>query len=84
MTRRIWKYELPVDDDKHLIPAHIVHVRAQSANLIEVWSEVDPDRMNNQQHQVFGTGHEIPERAQYRGSVEIGQFVWHVFNVDLC
>lgn len=55
---------------------------------IVVWFEADYDLMdradgdNIEQRRlsIRGTGHPIPEDASYVGTVQIGAFVWHIFD----
>lgn len=60
----------------------------QQLRRVEVWVEVDvPDNWpKSSEHfkrvQVFGTGHQIPEGAEWVGSCLDGDFVWHVYNVN--
>lgn len=89
MTRRIWKYEIPVDDQDHQIPFWPIHVAAKSDDhaVVVVWCEVelaDGEQPATEAHRVFGTGHPLPDGASHRGTVQSGPFVWHLYNTELC
>lgn len=81
MTRRIWKYEVPVDDRNHDVPARVVHVAPAEdrVDAIQVWCEVDDETLHTMPHRVFGTGQPVPIEYEYRGSVQAGPFVWHLY-----
>lgn len=95
MARKVFKYgPLEIKDDVQLIhlpvSAKIVHVGSQSNGYISIWAIVDEDSTevtSVKQFQIFGTGHPIPEDAQYVGTsiqgtpvtLQNGSLVWHVF-----
>lgn len=82
-TRTIWKFVLD-DDPKMLeIPhkARLVHVGNQN-NRVCLWFEVDPSAAKIQRFfTIVGTGHPILPAYQYRGTTQIGPFVWHVYEM---
>jgi hypothetical protein len=41
---------------------------------VDTESEMEEMRL-----QVFGTGHEIPDDWEHVGTVQDGEFVWHIF-----
>lgn len=88
MTRRIWKYEVPVDDawHKHYLPkpAKIVHVATQPGGFpgyhtVTFWAEVDPDSRFTvrRSFRVYGTGQDVSGR--HIGTAFDGPFVWHLY-----
>jgi hypothetical protein len=86
MSRSVWKYEVPIDDNWHevLMPkaARLLHVGQQNRLSVCVWADVDPTAPNvPRQLRVFGTGHYVPESARYIGTVQIQAMplVWHLF-----
>jgi hypothetical protein len=86
MSRAIFKYEIPVDDQWHDVPtplpAKIVHVACIGGfGTVNVWAEVTPDGTETatRKMRVFGTGFDIPEGAVYVGTAPAGPFVWHVY-----
>lgn len=85
MTRAVYKYEIPVDDQWHgstmPLPAQIVHAASQSRGVVCLWAEVAPDSTESavRAFRVFGTGQPIPEGAVYVGSALDGPYVWHVY-----
>ena len=81
--KTIWKYTIPVDDYSEVVGkrgAVPLHVYPQGERLIDVWMAVDTDRTEvAYSFFVVGTGHPLPEKAEYIGTVHAGRFVWHVF-----
>lgn len=85
-TRRVWKYEVPVDDQDHDIGFWPVHVAAKDAATLLVWCEVETaegEQPTTEPFRVFGTGHPIPPGAAHAGTVQVGPFVWHLYNMAL-
>ena len=89
MERRVYKYELPVDD--HVIVemptgAKILHVHEQHEKVY-LWALIDPTEVRTQKRafRIAGTGHPIEYTDQFAfiGSVHLreGMFVFHVFEV---
>ena len=87
MSKSIWKYELPINDRPHRLPAKLMHsAMTWEGNEygVTVWCEVIPSDIDDELHhyfQVFGTGHAIPRDAVYMGIVRDGSFVWHIYDV---
>lgn len=87
---RIYRYEVPVDDDWHTIELSgpIVHVGARKIGVVEFWA-VHYDRMPIQAPSflVVGTGHPINrpggDDLQYVGTAPIGDLVWHLLGRGL-
>lgn len=86
MSRAVYKYEIPVDDEWHGVtmplPAKVVHVACTGGfGTVYVWAEVAPDSTETatRKMQVFGTGHALPDGAVYVGTAPAGPFVWHVY-----
>lgn len=83
--RRIYKYVLCVNDDVQKIEvpgadARIVHTGMQGDDLC-VWIEHHVIGRSVVPLRVFGTGHDIPGDAAWRGTVQVPPFVWHVYEV---
>lgn len=90
--KRILKYHLELNDRVQLIPKYphsqIVLVAVQNGR-ITLWVECDPDEFHSRTELevitrgflVYGTGHAIPDRNKHVGSVLLGDFVWHVYEV---
>jgi hypothetical protein len=87
MERRVYKYELPVDD--HVIVdmpvgAKVFSVHEQYGNVC-VWALIDPceNRTQKRSFRIAGTGHpiEYDDRLVFIGSVFMhsGSLVFHVF-----
>lgn len=79
----IWKYTLGITERQYIhIPTggRILHVGQQDGELC-VWALVDAHQESyNMEIAVVGTGHPCPY-TRHLGSVVIGKFVWHVFEV---
>lgn len=82
-TSRIFRYEVPVDDQWHIIqtptratasittrPASpVVAVGCRHSGVVEFWARRDPDTFDMARaYRVYGTGHEFPARARYEGT----------------
>lgn len=86
--RTIWKYPLSLigAPQAHQIPKG-AQVRFVGGNPrvsgMAVWFEVlDSDAETEEQKFLLqGTGDEIPEGAEYLGSVPDGEFIWHIFRI---
>ena len=84
-TRTIWKYGLEITSEQSiLMPMDSIplHVGVQGSNLV-MWVQVDPTAPTVKRViRVFGTGQPIPTDVThwYVGSVQIGFFVWHVYD----
>jgi hypothetical protein len=91
MTRRMYRYEVPVDDQSHLIPLSglsdaygPLHVEAVTAHLVEFWAEQDTNALTRARaFQVFGTGHPLPDGATWVGTCTRlnNGLVWHLYEV---
>jgi len=82
-VRTIHKYHLHIADIQTLhLPrgATVRHVDEQ-AGMLTLWAEVDPGEPSiSRTLAIVGTGHRVPEEAQYIGSaVMTTGFVWHVY-----
>lgn len=89
MTRRVFRYEVPVDDQPHefklLSNAEILHVAAVAVDLVEFWIEDygDAVRLTARRFQVFGTGQDLPDQAKWVGTCDRTDFslMWHLYEV---
>lgn len=80
--RTIHKYVLGAD------PAYIISTHSGFRPLTvqlqngepTLWCEVDDDALRiNRSIYVVGTGHQVPLRCAYIGTVQIGGYVWHYY-----
>lgn len=88
MTRRIYKYPVRLNGYPHdfeLPVGHpILHVGMQYdvsylEDVVCFWMVDDPDAPKmTRRFEVVGTGHALPTGGEPRGSVQHGQFVWHL------
>jgi hypothetical protein len=83
-SRRVLRWEVPVDDHVHEIGGgRLLWVAARNLGVVEAWTEEDgsqPARLAV----VVGTGHPIPEDAtDHLGSTfdAGGALVWHLYEV---
>ncbi|GAB3889023.1 DUF7352 domain-containing protein [Terrabacter terrigena] len=84
MSRTIWKFQAPVQDEFDLngpAPLNIVHVAPDGPTGLLIWAEVDPNRSQTERHlRVVGTGNPIPnDVTRHIGSVIAPPFVWHLY-----
>lgn len=81
-SSEILRYEIPIDDADHLVPAGpvvLVHAHRQGlARRVEVWVDVPRRDKRSQRLRVVGTGHLIPPEYQPVGSCVDGPLVWRV------
>tara|TARA_Y100000310_G_scaffold151248_1_gene150820 strand:- start:944 stop:1216 length:273 start_codon:yes stop_codon:yes gene_type:complete len=85
--RTIWKYEIPVHPTIHLempVGAEPLSVGNQNGDIC-IWALVFDDRIKEtRKFGVAGTGHPLQwemTAKSFIGTVQIGQFVWHVFEI---
>jgi hypothetical protein len=83
--KTIWKYELQAQEREILlmpIGAQILSVQTQR-NTPCIWALVDPSvQKESRVFRIVGTGHDVPwpvDRSLHRGTVQVGPFVWHIF-----
>ncbi len=87
MAKTIWKFDLRIDDHQYIrMPdgALILKIAVQHGQTC-LWAEVDPENpMVDRKFFVAGTGHPLDPSPQRRHleTLLIGQFVWHVFEID--
>ena len=86
MSRQVWKIPLSFDSATRVALstcAVVRHVAVQDRRIC-LWIEVDA-RENiakcERVFTIFGTGHELPEGAEYCGTVMLEPFVWHVYEL---
>ena len=89
MTRRMFRYEVPVDDQHHTFDLvsniSVRHVAAAAIDVVEFWAEdYDGVLLTIPRHfQVFGTGQPLPEGASWCGTCQRlpNGLVWHLYEV---
>jgi hypothetical protein len=82
--RVIYRYEVPVDDQWHLIALSgpIVHVDGRTPHVVEFWALHQGAPTVERAFRVFGTGQPLPlDAGVHRGTVLAagGRLVWHLF-----
>lgn len=89
--RAVWKFPLDLAKTQIVympLDAQMLHVAVQGDNIC-LWAGVDPslheEAVEPRMIQIVGTGaEELPDAgAWHLGSVQMGPFVWHVFEIDL-
>jgi hypothetical protein len=84
MTRRVLRWEVPVDDEWHEFSmpiGEILHVGAKDHGTVSFWSIGDSAYANRTRtFRAFGTGQPLPlEAGRYIGTAVIPPLVWHLF-----
>lgn len=84
MTTRIYRYEVPVDDQWHTITCGPpLHVACRRHDVVEFWAyplgEGADKFVDEQRFRVYGTGHPIPDEVIHVGTaLTPGGLVWHL------
>ncbi len=77
-----YKYFIPIGDLVRIeLPegSKLLHIGAQGPGIY-AWFLVLPENPDTERiFRVYGTGHYIEQSWEHRGTVQIGEFVWHVF-----
>ncbi len=86
MSKRVLKWNVPVDDRPHPTGAgKVLYVQCQyGPDSVQVWTEESELTAGaERQVQVFGTGHQVPFDAIYLGTAVAmdGALVWHLYDV---
>lgn len=88
MSKTIWEYPLHVIPNVQVISmprlAEYLATGVQG-DLITMWWLVDENEvLVHKYFAVRGTGHDIDAAnvGEYRGTVQMHQYVWHVFEVE--
>jgi hypothetical protein len=80
---KVFRYEVPVDDEWHEVQltGPIVHVAAHFGQVspLHFWALSGVGEPHPARLRVFGTGHQVPDDAEYRGTAIIEPLVWHLF-----
>lgn len=92
MTRRMYRYEVPVDGRAHacdlaagvepVAVAVAVNAGLPGGPSLEFWIEHDDTKPDVRRwYQVFGTGHPIPDTAAWAGTAGRDRhgLVWHLY-----
>ena len=82
--RQMFRYEVPVDDQAHAFALTCNPVAAANAagDVVEFWAEHDTTQAEcDQAFRVFGTGHPLPEHAEWIGTCprDRAGLVWHLY-----
>lgn len=82
----IYKYPIEITDDQTIdMPegAQVVHAGLDPQGQPCLWAKVNNRvRTEPRRIQVRGTGHPLPDDAEWVGTFTQGPFVWHVFTLQ--
>ena len=83
--RTIYKYPMPEYYSLiSLDPLGKVILVDMQNEVPTMWVELDPDAKGvSREFAIIGTGREVPDDAQHRGSFQDGVFVWHLYERGL-
>lgn len=80
VSRRVLKWDVPVDDEWHPMGrGPVLHVACQRKSVVAVWTDEHNGTAPDRHVKAFGTGQQIPTDLHAIGSVLDGMFVWHLF-----
>lgn len=82
MTGVVYRYEVPVDEEWHMIAltGPILHVHGRRRDVVEFWAIHQPAHHEyTSQFRVFVTGDPLPDRTRHVGTAVIPPYVWHLF-----
>jgi hypothetical protein len=93
MTRRVFRYEVPVDDRSHAfrLTADPLHVEARrigvhplAPHVVDFWVEHTDGAPAVRAFRVFGTGHLLPAGARWIGTTARTEegFVGHLYEIQ--
>lgn len=60
---------------------HVGHQPREGDHVLVVWAECDFAAMQVRQVRVVATGEYVPDGYEHVGTVQIGEFVWHLYQV---
>jgi len=85
--RRMYRYEIPVDDQAHVVTltGEPLAFAATDTETVEFWAEHDDQAgRTDRAFRVVGTGHVIPDGARWVGTCPRHYgLVWHLYEVPL-
>ena len=85
MSRTIYRYEIPVDDQWHAIAltGDVLHVDCRSIYVVELWAIHVDGPTHRRSFRAYGTGQPIPDGATHVGTTIApgGHLVWHLMEL---
>lgn len=86
MTKRVLKWDIPVDDKAHQggdTPVYVMCQDQGTYDTVQLWTLDHGEPVQNNLYQVFATGQPIPDGAKYVGTAPAmgGNLIWHLFDV---
>lgn len=82
MSNRIFRYEVPVDDQWHVITgtSDPLSVGCRNPGIVEFWAWERPDVTMHTEYRVVGTGQPIDGPMSHQGTAIApgGHLVWHL------
>jgi hypothetical protein len=82
--RRMFRYEIPVDDRAHefKLTGSPVAVATPDLGTVEFWAEHDGAASATRAFRVFATGQPLPDGARWAGTCpRIRGIVWHLYEL---
>jgi len=91
---KMFRYEVPVNGQPNVIqlqsdPKYVAAKRVglgpSAQHFVEIWAESEVGVPADRTFQVYGTGHEIPSDAVWRGTTErtTDGLVWHLYELNV-
>lgn len=81
-NNRIFRYEVPVDDQWHeiTVAGGALHVACRELDVVEFWAFAPDESPVTRKFRVFGTGHPLDDAVNYVGTALAprGGLVWHL------
>lgn len=79
--KTIFRYEVPDDGAWHDVDmaGEPLHVACRRPSIVEFWAEHRDGPSVTRRLRVFGTGHQVPDQARYRGTALAGPLVLHLY-----
>jgi hypothetical protein len=87
MSQRIFRYEVPVDDRRHIIAlfSDPVAVDCRNLHVVEFWAIAHDTGLSlDRSFRIVGTGQPLPDNMWRHWGTAIapgGQLVWHLIEV---
>ncbi len=80
---QIWKFPLDIEQDVALVEApaeaQALSVQVQDGQTV-VWMKVDPNEPTVSHYfRVIGTGDDVVHVGRFIDTVQVGGYVWHIF-----
>ncbi|MWA08754.1 DUF7352 domain-containing protein [Streptomyces sp. BA2] len=85
MSRTIYRYEIPVDDQWHALDltGDVVHVDCRDIYVVELRAIHTDGPASRRGFRAYGTGHPTPDDVEHVGTAIApgGHLVWHLMEL---